>query len=304
MKSPVIELKDVIKEYGKIKAVNNVSLQVYQGEIFGLLGPNGAGKTTTIEMIEGLRSPDSGDITVLGENPAKGGEDFRKMIGVQLQDTAVFPKARVVEVFSLFSSFYDDSESPSKMLEKMGLSERAHSYYKDLSGGEKQKVAVGIAVISHPDILFLDELTTGLDPRSRRDMWDLIQGFREEGKTIFLTTHYMDEAEFLCDRVGIIDRGKIIALDSPQALIESINAENAISFVAQDMDTREMESIEGVSKIEKIKGRYIVYGKNTNSIMKSLTSLADKKGIQLKNLQIKEPNLDDVFIALTGRELE
>lgn len=304
MKSPVIELRDVIKRYGNITAVDKVSFEVYEGEIFGLLGPNGAGKTTTIEMVEGLRSPDSGNIIVFGKNPAKGGEDFRELVGVQLQDTAVYPKAKVLEVFSLFSSFYDNPISPSKMLERMDLSHRAHSFYKDLSGGEKQKVAIGIALISQPRVLFLDELTTGLDPRSRRDMWNFIQKFREEGKTIFLTTHYMDEAEILCDRVGIIDRGKIIAMNSPQALIESINAENAISFAMEGMDKNEIESIKGVKKIEEIKERYILYGKNVNSILKSLTSLADKNGIELKNLQIKEPNLDDVFITLTGRKLE
>ena len=300
----MIELDNVTKRYGDIIAVDQVSFSVHEGEIFGLVGPNGAGKTTTIEMIEGLRSPDSGNITVCGEDPAEGTEDFKNLIGVQLQNTAVYSKAKVIELLSLFSSFYEESIDPLEILERVGLSKRAHSFYKNLSGGEKQKVAIAIAIISCPRILFLDELTTGLDPRSRRDMWDFIQKFREEGKTIFLTTHYMDEAETLCDRVGVIDRGKIIALDSPPALIESIDAENTISFAAQGMNKKEIESIEGVKKIEEIKGRYIVYGKNTNSILKALTSVAEEAGIELKNLQIEEPTLDDVFITLTGRELE
>ena len=229
--STAIVCEHVVKRYGSLMAVNDVSFSVKEGEIFGLVGPNGAGKTTLIEMIEGLRTPDGGSIKALGFDPDKQGDELREKIGVLLQTTSIQPDIKVKEALRLFASFYKHTVGDTaELLHTLSLEDKADSRFKKLSGGLKQRTAIALALVNDPTILFLDELTTGLDPQARRKMWDFVDKVRREGKTVFLTTHYMEEAEKLCDRVAIIDYGKIIALDTPRGLIEQLGAESKIIF--------------------------------------------------------------------------
>ena len=221
-KQPIITVKNLVKKYGDFTAVNDISFEVYEGEIFGLLGPNGAGKTTTLEIIETLREKSSGEITVDGYSIDNDTDAIKKRIGVQLQAAGYYPNLNLSELIDLFSGLYGIDKSPKEMLEKVALTEKAKAKYKDLSGGQKQRFSIATTLINDPRIIFLDEPTTGLDPQARRNLWELIQDIRDKGTTVVITTHYMDEAEVLCDRVAIIDSGKIIALDSPDKLIVNL----------------------------------------------------------------------------------
>ncbi len=299
-----ISLDNVVKRYGKLIAVNGVSFDVEEGEIFGLVGPNGAGKTTLIELIEGLRLSDSGYISVFGLDPLKDGPKLKEIMGAQLQATSIYERIRVREAMELFASFYPKTVDIDELLHIFSLTEKSKSYYKDLSGGLKQRLAIALALVNDPQILFLDELTTGLDPRARRNMWDFIQGVREKGKTIFLTTHYMEEAERLCDRVGIMDQGRLIALGSPKDLIQGISAESKISFsLDQRIDIKEVEYLEGMSKLEQIGDKLILYTNDPGKVLEELVTLAHKKGWELIDLNMEKPNLEDVFLTLTGKEI-
>ena len=304
--SVIVECQHVVKSYGDVIAVNDVSLSIEEGEIFGLVGPNGAGKTTLIEMIEGLRTPDSGLINALGLDPTKQGDALKERIGVLLQATSIQPDIKVKEALKLFASFYQHSiKNPEDLLHTLSLEDKANSHFKKLSGGLKQRVAIALALVNDPQILFLDELTTGLDPQARRNMWDFTENIRKEGKTIFLTTHYMEEAEKLCDRVGIIDYGKIIALDTPRNLVANLGAESKIIFSVdnKDMDTTNFRTINGVSRVEKSEGGFILYTRDANVTLQELVRLVDREGFRLSNIGTEIPNLDDVFLTLTGREL-
>lgn len=219
---PVIKVEHLRKVYNKVVAVNDISFEVQEGEIFGMVGPNGAGKTTTIECLESLRNPDSGKISVLGLNPLNDGYTLRERIGIQLQEATLYDRIRVWEALDLFASFYHHSIDWNSLLETLGLEDKRNSYINKLSGGQKQRLYIALALVNDPELIFLDELTTGLDPQARRMMWKLVQDIRNQGKTVFLTTHYMEEAEQLCNRVAIIDRGHIIALDTPENLIRSL----------------------------------------------------------------------------------
>ena len=230
MASAIVVKDNLRKVYGDVVAVDDISFEVHEGEIFGMVGPNGAGKTTTIECIEGLRRPDGGTVQVLGMDPQRDGYDLRQHIGVQLQEAALPHRIKVWEAMDLFASFYRRSVDWHSLLEQLGLSEKHDASFINLSGGQKQRLFIALALVNDPDLVFLDELTTGLDPQARRAMWDLVQGIRERGKTVFLTTHYMEEAERLCDRVAIIDHGRIVALDTPENLIHSLGAENRVIF--------------------------------------------------------------------------
>ena len=220
----IIEVKNLVKKYDDLTAVNDISFDVYEGEIFGLLGPNGAGKTTTLEIMETLRELTSGEVTVDGLSVTKNRKEVKKIIGVQLQQSGFYPNLTLVELIKLFAGLYNTDTNPMEILELVGLKEKAKAIYKTLSGGQKQRFAVATTIINKPKIVFLDEPTTGLDPQARRNLWELIQNIRDTGSTVMLTTHYMDEAEKLCDRVGIIDSGKIIELDTPNNLIDNLLA--------------------------------------------------------------------------------
>jgi ABC-2 type transport system ATP-binding protein len=297
----VITVDRVTKRYGDLVAVDEVSFEVEEGEIFGLLGPNGAGKTTTVEMMEGLRVPDSGSIRILGLDPTKDGRKLKQRIGVQLQETSLYPDIKVEEALELFRSFYEEGLEVDDVLWMVALEGKRRSYYRNLSGGEKQRLAIALALINDPELLFLDELTTGLDPQGRRRMWELIEAISEEGRTIILTTHYMEEAERLCDRVGIIDHGKIIALDTPKKLIASLEAESKVELSSNDIDLQNLKGIKGVSKIESFKDGFILYTKDSAAVLAGLAELIRSEGWVIDDLHVRRPNLEDVFLALTGR---
>jgi ABC-2 type transport system ATP-binding protein len=302
----IVECDHVTKSYGDIIAVNDVSLSIEEGEVFGLVGPNGAGKTTLIEMIESLRSPDSGSIRVLGMDPSKEANRLQEKIGVQLQTTSIQPNIKVKEAIKLFASLYQQPlTNTEELLKTLSLEDKAGSRFKKLSGGLKQRVAIALALVNDPKVLFFDELTTGLDPQARRNMWDLVESIKAQGKTIFLTTHYMEEAEKLCDRVGIIDYGKLIALDTPRNLIDNLGAESKVSFNIEDedIDTSKFELVEAVSRVEKVEDGIILYTRDENITLQELVRLADEQKFRLSNLRTERPSLDDVFLTVTGREM-
>ncbi|MEA1994165.1 MAG: ABC transporter ATP-binding protein [Euryarchaeota archaeon] len=293
-KMNVIEVKNLMKRYGSIQAVNNVTFDVKKNEIFALVGPNGAGKTTTIEIIEGLRDPDEGSVTINGMAP--NSDSIKEVIGVQLQNSAFYDKIRVKECLEMFGGFYRNSISVTQALEKIDLQKRSNAYYGDLSGGLKQIVAIGIALIGNPKLLFLDEISTGLDPQVRRATWDLIRGIKEEGKTIFITTHYMEEAEKLADRVAIIDHGKLIALDTPRNLIRDFGGQSEIVYEGEAID---LPSI----PVSLINGKVIIKTKKPNLVISKVTAEIAKRGMKVHNLRVENANLEDVFINLTGKEM-
>ena len=300
----VVRVEELRKVYGSIVAVDNISFEVHQGEIFGMVGPNGAGKTTTIECIEGMRQPDGGKIEVLELNPQQDGYALRERIGVQLQTSVLQDRIKVWEALDLFASFYPKSADWETLLEKLGLTEKRNAHFEKLSGGQKQRVFVALALVNVPELVFLDELTTGLDPRARHAIWDLVRDIRKGGKTIFLTTHFMEEAERLCDRVAIIDHGRIVALDSPENLIQSLEAENRVVFTVEGaFESKRLDKLDGVTRVEQIGERVIVYGRSdelVGDVVNTLTS----NGIHFSNLRTEQPNLEDVFLTLTGREME
>ncbi len=297
----VIEVNNLIKNYGKIKAVDGVSFEVNEGEIFGMVGPNGAGKTTTIECIEGLRKPDKGIINVLNLNPSTDREKFYEKVGVQLQETNYQDKIKVYEICELFTSLYKKPLNYNDLLKRFELYDFKNGFVMKLSGGQKQKLSIILALISNPEIIFLDEITTGLDPKARRDMWKIVKELKNEGKTIFLTTHYMEEAEFLCDRVSIIDKGKIVELDTPEKLIEKSGIEDMISFETKDIDIEELKRVKGVNKVSFKNGEVTIYGRGED-LLKEIVDYLYLNKIYFKNLRTKKPNLEDTFLKFTGRE--
>jgi ABC-2 type transport system ATP-binding protein len=299
----VIEVKNLKKYYKEIKAVDGISFEVYENEIFGMVGPNGAGKTTAIECIEGLRKPDSGEIKVLGLNPNKDREILYQKISVQLQETSYQDKIKVYEICELFSSFYKNPINYKELLERFELIDFKNSFVMKLSGGQKQKLSIILALIPNPKIIFLDEITTGLDPKARRDMWQMIKDLKIEGRTIFITTHYMEEAEKLCDRVAIIDKGKIIALDTPKKLIEKSGLLDNITFEAENLNYDELEKILGVSKVVLEDNKVTIYGKGED-LLKNVIDYLYLKKVNFKNLKTKSPNLEDIYLFLTGKKYE
>ena len=299
----VVEVRNLVKQYPGVKAVDDVSFEVHQGEIFGMVGPNGAGKTTTIECVEGLRQPDSGTIQVLGLDPLRDRYRLRERIGVQFQTATLPHRLRVWEALDLFASFYRRPVDWQPLLEQMGLAEKRNAYFAKLSGGQKQRVFIALALINNPDLAFLDELTTGLDPQARRAMWDQVRSIRERGTTVFLTTHFMEEAERLCDRVAIIDHGKIVALDTPQNLIDSLGAENRVVFeVDGHLDEGSLRSVPGVVRVERIGERVVIYGQK-DGLVSGVVNVLETGGIHFENLRTEQPTLEDVFLALTGKEM-
>jgi len=302
----VIKCFGVTKRYGELVAVDEVSLDVEQGEIFGLVGPNGAGKTTLIEMLEGLRVPDSGSIDVLGLVPSRSPSKLQERIGVQLQTTSVQPKLKVREAVSLFASFYEHrSPNLDQLLEMLSVRDKANTQFRKLSGGQKQRIAIALALVNDPAILFFDEISTGLDPQARRAMWDLIRSIQSQGRTTFMTTHYMEEAEALCDRVAVIDHGRIIALDTPRDLIRRFASESRISFRIENGEpaVAALEALSGVTCVDASNERFSLHTKDDSATIQELVRLADANDFRLHEIQTATPTLDDVFLLLTGREL-
>ena len=299
----VVGVKNLVKQYPGTKAVDDISFDVYQGEIFGMVGPNGAGKTTTIECLEGLRRPDGGTIQVLGLDPLRDRYQVRERIGVQFQSAALPDRIKVWEALDLFAAFYRRPADWRPLLEQMGLAEKRDAYFGKLSGGQKQRVFIALALVNNPDLAFLDELTTGLDPQARRAMWDEVRSIRERGTTVFLTTHFMEEAERLCDRVAIMDHGKIVALDTPQNLIDSLGAENRVVFeVIGPLDEEALRAAPGVVRVERIGERVVVYGQK-DGLISGVVDALEAGGIRFENLRTEQPTLEDLFLALTGKEM-
>lgn len=300
---PVIKVEHLRKVYGKVVAVNDISFEVQEGEIFGMVGPNGAGKTTTIECLESLRNPDSGKISVLGLNPRNDGYALRERIGIQLQEVTLYDRIRVWEALDLFASFYHHSIDWNSLLETLGLEDKHNSYINKLSGGQKQRLYIALALVNDPELIFLDELTTGLDPQARRVMWKLVQDIRNQGKTVFLTTHYMEEAEQLCNRVAIIDLGNIIALDTPENLIRSLGVDSRIIFsVKEPFEVDHLKKLKRVSRVECSGERVIVYGQG-EKLVGEVVNMLTVDGVHFHDLRTEQPTLDDVFLTLTGHEI-
>jgi ABC-2 type transport system ATP-binding protein len=306
-----IRVKDLRKEYpgrdGPVLAVNGIDLEIRVGECFGLLGPNGAGKTTTVEILEGLNQPTSGEVEVLGLRWQTDAREIRERIGVTLQETRFPDKETVRELVSVFRSFYRNGLSVDDAISRVSLEAKANAFVEQLSGGQQQRLAVAVSLVGDPEILFLDEPTTGLDPQSRRQLWDVIRGLRDQGRTVLLTTHYMDEAERLCDRVAIIDYGKIIALGSPAELISRLGGENVVEFAVEGAEGPvEAASFEGIDTVRtarsEAEGFALTVGEPHRAIPALLDEL-DRRGLALARLTTRHVSLEDVFVLLTGRHL-
>jgi ABC-2 type transport system ATP-binding protein len=306
---PVIEAHNLRKVYETVIAVDGVSFQVAPGEIFGMVGPNGAGKTTTIECIEGLRRPDDGSVRLLGLDPLAQRQAVAQRIGVQLQECTLPPRLRAGEALALFGSFYQRQADVEELLELLGLAEKRSAAFAKLSGGQKQRLFIALALINQPEVVFFDELTTGLDPQARRAMWDLVRQIRDRGCTVVLTTHFMEEAERLCDRVAIVDHGRIVALDTPEALIRSLGVEKRLVFTLPDTlpgqqapPAPSLANLAQVSRVERSNSHMVVYG-HGDRFVSSVVSALEDGGVPFLDLRTEQPNLEDVFLALTGREM-
>ncbi|MDH4209737.1 MAG: ABC transporter ATP-binding protein [Anaerolineae bacterium] len=300
-----IEVHEIVKTYGDLRAVNGVSFEVQEGEVFGLLGPNGAGKTTTIEIMEGYRKPDSGQIRVLGLDPFRGGHELKQRVGLLLQSTSLYPELSVAELVSLFSGYYREPVEANVLLEAMGLREKTTARYRQLSGGQKQRLALILAFINSPQLAFLDEPTAGLDPQSRQGVWEWIREGRQRCKTVLLTTHYIEEAEALCDRVAIMDQGQIIALDTPRRLMADLEVEHKIAFLAEEpLDLAKLSRIPGVWAASNGKeAEYTLHVDDPQLALKGLLDMASQEGFYPRDLRVEGATLEDVFISLTGKRI-
>lgn len=300
----VIEVSNLTKKFKSLIAVNDVSFTVEEGCIFGLLGPNGAGKTTTIECIIGLKKWNQGNVRVLGINPLSDSKKLYDIIGVQLQETSYQDKIKVFELCELFMAMYEEPYNYLKLLDRFSLSDKKTNYVSDLSGGQKQKIAIILALIANPKIIFLDELTTGLDPKSRREMWAFIKDLKAEGKTVFLTTHYMEEAAYLCDKICIIDEGKIASMGSVDEIIEDACLYNIVSFETDDDITGLITNeIKGIDNITYDKGKVSIFSL-MDDLISEVVILLKEKNIKYKKINISRPKLEDAFIKLTGKVWE
>ena len=301
-----LRVRDLRKTYKDVVAVDGLDLEVRQGECFGLLGPNGAGKTTTIEICEGLTAPDAGDVELLGMRWTTHSAELRQRLGIQLQETQLADKLTVLETIRLFASFFHQGPPPAEVIAQVQLDEKAKSRVGGLSGGQKQRLALACALVGDPDFLFLDEPTTGLDPQARRQLWELIERFKLQGRTILLTTHYMDEAERLCDRVAIMDHGKVIALGTPRELIASIGVEHMVEFSAGGAARLEMPAlrhIDGVRDVRTENGSVLMQVAELHRAVPALLDELDRQGAPLTELRTHSATLEDVFVTLTGRHL-
>jgi len=293
----VVTVEHLVKKYGRRVAVNDVSFSIREGEIFGLIGPNGAGKTTTVESISGLRAPNSGSISVYGLSPQKDRNKMREFVGVQLQESALPPRLRVGEAVKLFASFYSNAQDPNELLESLRIKEVEYSAFKKLSGGQKQRLSIALALVGNPKLAILDELTTGLDPEARHETWSLIERLRYRGVTVILVTHFMDEAERLCDRLAVINHGTVRALDTPEAIAAKAGGNRVRFAVTQPVDEQTLRAIPGVNEIER-KDRYITVtgtGDLAGAVINALAAI----GVRVSEVEARAGNLEDAFIKLT-----
>jgi ABC-2 type transport system ATP-binding protein len=306
--SIAVQCRDLRKTYdGKVEAVRGLNLEIATGECFGLLGPNGAGKTTTIEILEGLLAPTSGQVSILGHSWQQNERELREWLGISLQETRLSEKLTVRETIELFASFYREPRSCDEVLDQLQLTEKADAWVGKLSGGQRQRLAVATALVCNPKILFLDEPTTGLDPQSRRQLWDIIRAFQRDGGTVVLTTHYMDEAERLCDRLAIVDHGQIIAEGSPADLIERLGGHHVVEFsVSGTSGAVALQLWDGLPSVESVReddGLVALNVKQPHLTIPALLDAIDKQGTQLQHLTTRQASLEDVFVRLTGRHL-
>ena len=304
MTEPVIRVEDLYKSYDTVEALRGVSFEVHAGEVFGLLGPNGAGKTSTIEILEGLRTPDRGKVSVAGLDPQTAGAGFKQEVGAVLQSTALPDKMRVAEALSLFAHFYRRRSDTEALLKRFQLDEKRHAFYNQLSGGQKQRLALAMALVNDPTVLFLDEPTAGLDPQVRREIYDIIEELKSDKKTILLTTHYIEEAEKLCDRVAIVDRGKIIAEGTPRDLKQRSGNTTRIEVrLSRPLQPGILKTLDGVADAREFDGTYILHSARPPQTIVSLVKQLEADGSELQSLEMFTPSLEDVFIELTGRRL-
>jgi ABC-2 type transport system ATP-binding protein len=302
-----LHVRQLRKAFKDVVAVDGLNLEVRAGERFGLLGPNGAGKTTTVEICEGLTPPDSGEVEVLGRRWSSDAAQLRQQLGIQLQDTQLSEKLTAHETVRLFRSFFRQGADASEIIARVQLEEKQNSRVGDLSGGQKQRLALACALVGDPDFLFLDEPTTGLDPQARRQLWELIEEFKQSGRTILLTTHYMDEAERLCDRVAIMDHGKVIALGTPRELIASTCAEQMVEFtagsVSHALDVPALRRIAGVREVRTENGAVLLQVAELHTSVPALLAELTRQNVPLTELRTHSATLEDVFVTLTGRHL-
>jgi ABC-2 type transport system ATP-binding protein len=304
MRPSAIRCSGLVKRYGDVTAVDGLDLDVRSGECFGLLGPNGAGKTTTVEVLEGLLPPDAGTVEVLGQRWDGGAQKLRERLGIQLQDAQLSEKLSVLETLTLFRSFYRRGREPRAAIALVQLEEKARVWVRHLSGGQRQRLSLACALVCDPELLFLDEPTTGLDPQARLQIWEIIADFRSRGGTVLLTTHYMEEAERLCDRVAIIDRGRVIALGTPAELINKLRAEHVVEFRAEGpLDPESLRGLEGVEDVSHEDGDVRLTVREVHRAVPALLDELRRRNLALTRLTTHHATLEDVFVALTGRHL-
>jgi ABC-2 type transport system ATP-binding protein len=302
--APIIQVENLTKRYESVVALRGVSFEVSEGEVFGLLGPNGAGKTSTVEILEGLRSPDSGRASVCGLDPQRSGRRLKEVIGATLQATALPDKIRVGEALAMFSSFYPRRRNLGDLIRRFGLEEKRNAFYGQLSGGQKQRLALALALVNEPQVLFLDEPTAGLDPQVRREIYDVIEELKFERKTILLTTHYIEEAERLCDRVAIVDQGLVIAQGTPRELKQRAAGTTRIDVrLARAEPDGALANLEGVSDARQMNGAWVLHSARVPATIVALVKHLESAGNELAGLEISAPSLEDVFLELTGRKL-
>jgi ABC-2 type transport system ATP-binding protein len=300
---PVVQVSQIRKVYGRAVAVDDVSFDVQQGEIFGLIGPNGAGKTTTMECVEGLRAPDRGEISVLGLNPRTDVYALQDRIGVQLQEAQLQKRIKVREAVGLWATLYKHPVDGDKLLEQLGLSEKRNAWFMTLSGGQKQRLFIALALINDPELVFLDELTTGLDPQARRAIWELVRGIRARGKTVFLTTHLMEEAERLCDRVAIIDHGRIVDIGTPDELIRRHAPERTVVVATGDKSVDErFRNLPQVDAVVAQDGRFTIKGRGEDFVSRVIECIAEHR-IPVTDFSTERATLEDVFLHVTGHSI-
>jgi ABC-2 type transport system ATP-binding protein len=300
----VIRVEGLRKVYGDVVAVDGISFDVAKGEVFGLLGPNGAGKTTTVEVLEGLRSPDGGSVSILGVDVVRSPSELKPRIGVSLQNAALYPKLTVFELLDLFATFYPRSRPADELIELMDLGEKRKSRTQELSGGQKQRLSVALALVGDPELVFLDEPTTGMDPAARRALWDVIGGLKSEGRSVLLTTHYLEEAEILCDRTAIMDHGRILELGTVDELVDRRFHERAVRFDAIDgLDDARLEAMPGVASFAREDGEIVLYSRDVPATIGAVLEASEALGAEPGNLAVRRATLEDVFLALTGRTL-
>jgi ABC-2 type transport system ATP-binding protein len=305
---PAVAVRDLRKVYGTVEAVRGISFEIGAGECFGLLGPNGAGKTTTVEVLEGLLPATAGEVSVLGRRWGEDDHEIRERLGVCLQQTVLPEKLEVGETLALFRAFYREGRDPREVVAEVGLQEKARARVGTLSGGQKQRLAVACALVGDPELLFLDEPTTGLDPQSRRQVWDIVNGFKRHGRTVVLTTHYMDEAERLCDRIAVVDRGKVIARGTPRELIRSLGGDHVIEIaveegVAGGLRPEDLADLPSVRAAHAEAGHLVLTVAEPHVAISPLLDRVASRGFALASLATRHASLEDVFVSLTGRRL-